>query len=294
MSGTLYIVATPIGNLSDMSERAIETLKSVDLIAAEDTRNTAKLLSRFDIHTPMGANHKFNEKAALDKFTGALLSGQSIAVVSDAGTPCINDPGYVLAAECAKLGIDIVGVPGPCAAATVVSVSGLPSDTFCFMGFFPREKKQREEVLEYIKGNRTELYVFYESPNRIIDALEYLSKDFGEDRIALCNDLTKLHERIYRGTVREVLSELSANPNADKGEYAFALYHEASAAESQDEDKGPSLEAMLTDIIVKRSCTVKDAVSLLATDASANPTGKIPASKKEIYQASLNLKGLFE
>ncbi len=292
MSGKLYVVATPIGNLGDMSERAVETLKSVDLIAAEDTRNTAKLLSHFDIHTPMSANHKFNERAALDRFTGALLSGQSIAVVSDAGTPCINDPGFFLVEECARLGIEVVGVPGSCAAATVVSVSGLPSDTFCFMGFFPREKKAKEETLEYIGSNRRELYVFYESPNRVIETFETLAKVFPEDRVALCNDLTKLHERIYRGTVTEVLSELSANPNADKGEYAFALYHEPAAAEESSEE-GISLEAMLTDIMVKRNCTLKDAVNILSTDKDANPTGRIPAAKKEIYQASLNLKGLF-
>ena len=292
MSGKLYVVATPIGNLGDMSERAVETLKSVDLIAAEDTRNTAKLLSHFDIHTPMSANHKFNERAALDRFTGALLSGQDVAVVSDAGTPCINDPGFYLVEECVKLGIEVVGIPGSCAAATVVSVSGLPSDTFCFMGFFPREKKAREEILEYIGSNRRELYVFYESPNRVIETFKVLAEAYPEDRAALCNDLTKLHERIYRGTVTEVLSELSANPNADKGEYAFALYHEPTEAEVTSSE-GLSLEAMLIDIMVKRNCTLKDAVNILATDKDANSTGKIPASKKEIYQASLNLKELF-
>ncbi len=292
MSGTLYIVATPIGNLSDMSERAIETLKNVDLIAAEDTRNTSILLKRFDIRTPMSANHKFNERETLSRFTGELLAGKSIAVVSDAGTPCINDPGYVLTRECAELGINVVGIPGPCAAATVVSVSGLPSDSFCFMGFFPRGKKEREDVISYIRGNRSELYVFYESPNRIEDALSFIEKGLPEAKITLCNDLTKLHERIYRGSVGEVLSELSANPNAGKGEYAFALYYER-AEVKEEKTETLSLEAMLADLIVKRGCTLKEAVSILASEPIAEFGGKVPAAKKEIYQASLRLKDMF-
>ncbi len=292
MSGTLYIVATPIGNLSDMSERAIETLKNVDLIAAEDTRNTSILLKRFDIRTPMSANHKFNERETLSRFTGELLAGKNIAVVSDAGTPCINDPGYVLTRECAELGINVVGIPGPCAAATVVSVSGLPSDSFCFMGFFPRGKKEREDVISYIKGNRSELYVFYESPNRIEDALSSIEKAIPESKITLCNDLTKLHERIYRGSVAEVLSELSANPNAGKGEYAFALYYER-AEVKEEKTETLSLEAMLADLIVKRGCTLKEAVSILASEPIAEFGGKVPAAKKEIYQASLRLKDMF-
>ena len=291
MSGKLYIVATPIGNLSDFSERGIETLRNVDLIAAEDTRNTIKLLSHFDIHTQMTANHKFNELQAVDRLVGEILSGKNIAVVSDAGTPCINDPGYVLCKACADAGIDVVGVPGACAAATVVSVSGLPSSTFCFMGFFPREKKETEEVIDYLRKNRPELYIFYESPKRIIDTMKVLTKAVPTAQIALCNDLTKTYERIYRGTPLEVLSELEANPNAEKGEYAMAVYYEPVKVEK--EENVMSLEAMLVDVMLKKQCSLKDAISLLATDDSLSPTGKVIASKKEIYQASLNLKDLF-
>ena len=288
MSGKLYIVATPIGNLGDLSERAIETLRNADLIAAEDTRNTVKLLNHFDIHTPMSANHKFNELASLDRFTAELLAGKNIALVSDAGTPCVNDPGFVLVRECARLGIEVVGVPGPCAAATVVSVSGLPSDTFCFMGFFPREKKEREQLFEYLKGNRSELYIFYESPNRIKDTLEYLSAEYPGAPVTLCNDLTKLHERIYRGTVTEVLAEVEANPDAGKGEYAFTIYIDRASDPDTDapSENEPSLEAQLTDIMVKRGCTLKDAVTILSDEAKI--------SKKEVYRASLTLKELFE
>lgn len=291
MSGKLYIVATPIGNLSDFSERGIQTLSEVDLIAAEDTRNTIKLLSHFDIHTPMTANHKFNELQTVDRLVAEILEGKNIAVVSDAGTPCINDPGYVLAKACADAGIDVVGIPGACAAATVVSVSGLPSATFCFMGFFPRDKKETEEVVEYVKNNRPELYIFYESPKRIKDTMEALSKYLPTAAVALCNDLTKTHEKIYRGMPAEVLAELEANPNAEKGEYAMAVYYEPEVKETTEATI--SLEAMLVDVMLKRECSMKDAISLLATDASVSPTGTVPASKKEIYQASLNLKGMF-
>ena len=285
MSGKLYVVATPIGNLSDFSERAIETLKSVDLIAAEDTRNTIKLLTHFDIHTPQTANHKFNERQAVDRLVREILDGKSIAVVSDAGTPCINDPGFILVEACAQAGIDVVGVPGCCAAATVVSVSGLPSDSFLFRGFFPRERKDADKLFEYINGNKTELYIFYESPRRIIDSMEYISKALPNAKIALCNDLTKTFERIYRGTPSEVLDELRANPNAEKGEYAFAMYVEA--VEKAEEGDALSLEALLTDVCVKKGVTLKEAIALLTADKT------VKASKKELYQASLNLKELF-
>lgn len=292
MSGKLYVVATPIGNLGDFSERAVEVLNNVDLIAAEDTRNTIKLLSRFDIHTPMAANHKFNEKQTVDRFVADILSGKSIAVVSDAGTPCINDPGFVLVEACAAAGIDVVGIPGCCAAATAVSVSGLPSDSFLFMGFFPREKKDALKVFEYMNSNKPELYIFYESPKRIVETIELIEENLPTARLALCNDLTKSHERIYRGLPSEVLADLKANPNAEKGEYAFCLYYEPAEKEATAENSA-SLEAMLVDVMIKKGCSLKDAIALLATDASLSMTGEVPASKKEIYQASLNLKNLF-
>lgn len=285
MSGNLYIVATPIGNLSDMTERAIETLKSVDLIAAEDTRNTGNLLNRFDIHTPMKANHKFNEKEAVDSLLMQLQEGKSIAVVSDAGTPCVNDPGYVVASAAARAGINVIPIPGACAAVTAVSASGLPSSTFCFMGFFPREKKETETLFDYIKGNREELYIFYESPLRIKDTMEIIGTTFPDAQICLCNDLTKLHERIYRGTPEEVSSELKSNPNATKGEYCLLVYIKKQAVEDKSEDL-LSPEAYLIDMIVKNEVTMKDAVATLAADK------QVPYSKKELYAASLKLKEL--
>lgn len=292
MAGILYVVATPIGNLGDFSERGIETLKGVDLIAAEDTRNTLKLLSRFDIHTPMTANHKFNEHEVVDSLVTKLLSGTNIAVVSDAGTPCINDPGFVLVEAASKAGITVVGVPGACAAATAISVSGLPSATFSFMGFFPREKKDAVKIFDYIKSNHAETYIFYESPKRIKDTFELIKEYLPTAKIALCNDLTKSHELVYRGFAHEVYADLINNPNSEKGEYAFVMYYEPE--EKEEKEESLSLEAMLIDVLMKKQCSMKDAISLLANDAAVSPTGKVPASKKEIYQASLNLKELFE
>ncbi len=288
MAGTLYVVATPIGNLNDMTPRAVETLKSVDLIAAEDTRNTLKLLSRFEIDTPMTSNHKFNEFKGVDRLIEMLKENKSIAVVSDAGTPCVNDPGFVLIKAAAENGIEVLGIPGACAAVTAVSVSGLPADTFRFMGFFPREKKEALKITEMIKGRENELYIFYESPLRIEESLKIVRDELPNDKCVLCNDLTKLHERIYRGTPGEVLEELSANPNAKKGEYAFLIYHEGTALDTGDTaDTALTPEALLVDEIAKSGCSVKEAIAKLSKDAS------VPASKNDLYAASLRLKDIF-
>ena len=288
MAGILYVVATPIGNLNDMTPRGIEVLRTVDLIAAEDTRNTMKLLSHFDIHTPMRANHKFNEHKVVDQLLSELMSGKNIAVVSDAGTPCVNDPGYILIKAAADAGVQVVGVSGACAAITAVSASGLCADTFRFMGFFPRENKDRRAITDSIKASGKDLYIFYESPKRIMDAMKIISEELPEVSIALCNDLTKAHERIYRGTPAEVLSELNANPNAEKGEYALLLYYEPKDSDEENEVSGSiSPEAMLVDLVVKSGCTMKDAISTLSADKN------VPYGKKELYNASLSLKEMF-
>ena len=289
MAGILYVVATLIGNLNDMTPRGIQVLKDVDLIAAEDTRNTMKLLAHFDIHTPMTANHKFNEHTAVSGLLSKLLEGKNIAVVSDAGTPCINDPGYVLIKAAAKAGVQVIGVSGACAAVTAVSASGLCADTFRFMGFFPREKKDALAITDRIKNADKDLYIFYESPKRIKDTMKIIADELPMAETALCNDLTKAHERIYRGTPAEVLAELEANPNAEKGEYALLFHYDPgeTTRELEDGDNAISLEALLVDYIVKNGCTMKEAIAALAADKG------IEAGKKEIYAASLNLKELF-
>ncbi len=288
MSGILYVVATPIGNLSEMSPRAVETLRFVDLIAAEDTRNTLKLLNHFDIKTPQTSNHKFNEDKTVDRLVGELKEGKNIAVVSDAGTPCVNDPGFILVNRAAAEGITVLPISGPCAAIAALSASGLPADTFRFMGFFPREKKDALKITSLIKDAGKDLYIFYESPMRIEETLSVIKDELPDARIALFNDLTKAHERAYRGTPSEVFAEVSSNPNAKKGEYAMLLYYEPVEWENaSDCEVSLSPEALLVDEIVKSGCSVKEAISKLSKDKS------VPASKNELYAASLRLKELF-
>lgn len=284
MLGNLYIVATPIGNLGDMSNRAIEILKNVDMIAAEDTRNTGILLDHFDIHTKMTSNHKFNEHQTVDRLISELLAGKSIAVVSDAGTPCVNDPGFIVAESAAKAGINVIGIPGPCAAVTAISASGLDAASFAFRGFFPREKKEIRDEFDLVEHRGSDLYIYYESPKRIKDTISAICDRFPEAQLALCNDLTKIHERIYRGTPASVLSMLNDNPNAEKGEYCLLMQYKAPETNESEKDL-LTPEAMLIDEIIKTGCTMKDAV------ASKAGTCK-EYTKKEFYAASLRLKDM--
>jgi 16S rRNA (cytidine1402-2'-O)-methyltransferase len=291
MSGILYVVATPIGNPADMSQRAVEILSLVSLIAAEDTRETRALLGRYGIKTPLASCHKFNERERQEFFLAHLREGKDLALVSDAGTPCVSDPGHRLIAAAAGEGITVTSVSGPCAVTTAVSVSGFDAKSFTFVGFLPRAKK---DIIETIrtwadmlpkKGAKPPL-IFYESPKRITHTLYILLELYPNIQVCLCNDLTKTYERIYRGRPAQVLDELTANPHAEKGEYTCVLVMEpADAVEKQLDEL--SLEARLTDIIVKMNITLKEAVDNLASAGEQNVT------KKEIYAAGLRLKTLF-
>jgi len=222
MSGRLYIVATPIGNLGDMTPRAVEILREVDIIAAEDTQNSMTLMAKFEIKTKLVSNHKFNESGSADYFINELLSGKNIAVISDAGTPCISDPGNILVKRAVENNIEIVGIPGACAAVTAVSISGFDIKSFIFEGFFPRENTEIKKIIKKLKDNPG-VYIFYESPKRIIKAFEFFSEAIPECNICLCNDLTKKFEKIYRGSPAKVLEELRDNPSAEKGEYTIVV-----------------------------------------------------------------------
>jgi 16S rRNA (cytidine1402-2'-O)-methyltransferase len=281
MSGKLYVVATPIGNASDITLRAIEVLSGVDLIAAEDTRTSAPLLAMHGIHTKLAAYHKFNEKQSVDYFIGRLLGGSDIALISDAGTPCISDPGYILINRAVQEGIRVIGVSGPCAAVTALSVSGFNTVSFSFYGFLPRSRKDLTDVFMRVKTEYSPVTVFYESPKRIINTMELISEILPSCDICLCNDLTKLFERIYRGKPDQVLNELRANENAEKGEYTLVMCRTTAPETIVAEDI--STEAMLLDTMIRKNCTLKTAVEILAKDKSL--------SKKEVYAASLRLKG---
>ena len=285
-NGTLYIVATPIGNARDMSERGREILESVDIIAAEDTRRSVVLLNKLGIRNDLSANHKFNEHGKARWFVSQLLEGKSIAVITDAGTPCISDPGNELIKAAIENGVRVVGVPGACAAVTALSVSGFDLSTFFFYGFFPREAADRRRVLDLMRKGATKTYAFYESPKRIMSAVEFLL-DVGADvQLCLCNDMTKLHEMTFRGTPAEVREQLLAKGNYDKGEYAMiAEVQDAYFLREVEHVSTP--EALLVDCMVKHGVTAKDAIKLLLKDDNNT------YSKNELYAASLQLKDLF-
>jgi len=273
--------------MEEMTPRALRILSEADIIAAEDTRNTGLMLSRLDVEaSKLISYHKFNEAARQNALIEKLQSGQSIALVSDAGTPCISDPGFLLVKAAAEAGIAVVGLSGPCAVTTALSVSGFPAEPFIFVGFLPRKTGAIIEVLAPLANSPT--LIFYESPKRIISTMELFAAHFPEVSLCLCNDLTKKYERIYRGLPEAVLAALQDNPHADKGEYTCVVYKKNSANEQENADtQAPSLESQLIDTIVKSNCTMKEAVNILSSKIENKST-----PKKEIYAASLRLKEL--
>ena len=243
---TLYVVATPIGNLGDMSPRAIATLQNVALIAAEDTRVTQKLLSAFDIHTPLTSCHEHNQRQKARQIVERMLAEEmDVAVTTDAGTPCISDPGSFLAKEAAAAGIEVLAVPGPTAMASALSVSGFDTREFAFYGFLPRQKRELSEKLLAIARTGVPIAVAHESPHRVIDLVSVICETLPGCRVSASCDLTKLHEKTIRGTAEEVLAMLRANEKAEKGEYCLVLdLHDVRVAEKKTASDA-SLEARL-------------------------------------------------
>ena len=224
------------------------------------------------------SNHKFNEYNSCEYFIRELLNGKNIAVISDAGTPCISDPGAVLVRRAAENNIIVEGIPGACAVSTAVSISGFDAKTFSFMGFFPRETGDIKKILQTLKNNPG-IYIFYESPKRIVKTFEIFAEHLESADICLCNDLTKKFERIYRGAPDKILAELRENKYAENGEYTLVI----SAAETPEIIKADiSAEAALVEVMLKHDCTLKAAVKIAAAEYSLN--------KNEVYAASLNLK----
>ena len=229
MSGTLFVVATPIGNLEDLTPRARQTLECADLIAAEDTRHTRRLLSHFCIKTPTKALHEHNEEQIVDSFVAALRAGQSIALVSDAGTPLVSDPGYRLVQAAHANGIAVSPVPGVSAVTAALSVAGLPTDRFCFEGFLPaKQKARRDRLRDLAQESRT--IVFYESVHRIHDCLHDLVVALGETRPAFIGrELTKLHEQCVQATLGELLQQVGDESIVGKGEFVIVVAGAAAA-----------------------------------------------------------------
>ena len=280
--GNLYVVATPIGNLNDMTERAIGTLKEVDYILCEDTRTSLKLLNHFDIKNKLVSYHKFNEQDRSDSIINDLKKGMNIAVISDAGTPCINDPGEVIVRRAREEQIPVFGIGGISAVITALSISGLDSSSFTYYGFFPREKKEQRKLIEEIDRSDIKTFVFYESPKRIIKTLEILEKELPNIKVSISKELTKLHEKNYYGDIAKVLQKLKNDEKAQVGEYTFII---EKPKQIQKEENDISIEALLIDLIIKKNITIKEAVDIVNKENQN-------LSKKDIYNASLNLKSI--
>lgn len=273
--GVLYVVATPIGNLADMVPRATETLQQVDIIAAEDTRHSKRLLEHFHISTPLLAYHDHNEQQSLPGILNRLQQGQRIALISDAGTPLVSDPGYRLVRAARRAGFAVVPVPGPCALIAALSVAGLPSDRFAFEGFLHAKSGQRRKQLEALTGESRTL-VFYEAPHRILACLRDLAEIFGAEReVVMARELTKTFETVLAGTAAEVLSQAESDPNQQKGEIVL-LVRGAERADTSELD--PEAQRIMT--ILQRELPLKQAASLAA---------EITGSKKNaLYQWAID------
>lgn len=220
MAGILYLVATPIGNLEDMTYRAVRILGEVDLIAAEDTRNSIKLLNHFDIRTPMTSYHEHNKYEKAIELVGKLQSGTNIAVITDAGTPGISDPGEEIVRQCYEAGIQVVPIPGACAAINALIASGQPTRRFAFEAFLPMDKKERRAILESLK-TESRTMIIYEAPHRLLKTLEELLDNLGDRRATICRELTKKHETFYKTTLSEAFAYYKANE--PKGECIIVI-----------------------------------------------------------------------
>jgi 16S rRNA (cytidine1402-2'-O)-methyltransferase len=222
-TGRLFVVATPIGNLEDMTFRAIEILKKVSLIACEDTRQTRKLLNRYGIRARCTSYHKFNELSKTDRIIGEIEQGKDVALVSDAGTPGISDPGYHLIKLLSERGADIIPIPGASAITSALSISAIPLDSFSFYGFIPKKRSERERFLKDL-STKKETLVFFESPHRIIGCISDMILIFGSRKALVCRELTKMHEDVMRGTLSEILERMKKKtPASLKGEFTIVL-----------------------------------------------------------------------
>ena len=275
MAGILYLVPTPIGNLGDISQRIADTLEAVDFIAAEDTRVTLKLLNHLGLKKPLISYYRHNTEAGGQAVLGRLLAGESCALVTDAGTPAVSDPGEDLVRLCAQSGVEVVAIPGPCALITALSVSGLPTGRFTFEGFLAMNKKNRRAHLEELRQERRTM-IFYEAPHKLIATLADLAEVFGPDRrISLCRELTKLHEEVRRTTLGEACRWYGENP--PKGE--FVLVVEGAPAE---EEKAAALEDGLGRVLELR----EDGASL--RDAVRQAAKELSLSRSALYDLALS------
>lgn len=278
MSGMLYLCATPIGNLEDITYRVLRILKEVDLIAAEDTRNSIKLLNHFEIKTPMTSYHEYNKYEKGRYLIEQMQEGKNIALITDAGTPGISDPGEELVAMCYEAGIPVTSLPGPAACITALTISGLPTRRFAFEAFLPSDKKERAVILEELK-RETRTIILYEAPHRLVKTLEELSENLGDRKISLCRELTKKHETVFRGSLSEAVFWYKENP--PKGECVMVLEgrsREEMEQEARQQWEDMPLEAHM-EHYMSQGIDKKEAMKLVAKDRGI--------SKRDVYQALL-------
>ncbi len=278
MSGILYLCATPIGNLADMTYRVQETLKEVDLIAAEDTRNSIRLLNHFEIKTPMTSYHEYNKLEKADYLIAQLQTGKNVALITDAGTPAISDPGEELVAKCQEAGITVTSLPGACAVVTALSLSGLPTRRFCFEGFLPSDKKEKKAVLsELAEESRT--IVLYEAPHRLRKTLEELYEVVGNRTVTLCRELTKKFETVTTMTLEDAIR--FHEDNEPRGEYVLVLEGKSIQLKQKEEQEAwqeKSLEEHMA-YYENQGIPRKEAMKLVARDRGMG--------KREVYQTLL-------
>lgn len=279
LRGTLYLCATPIGNLEDITFRVLRTLKEVDIIAAEDTRNSIKLLNHFDIKTPMTSYHEYNKVEKARTLVDKMLKGASVAVITDAGTPGISDPGEELVRQCHEAGIRVTSLPGPAACVTALTMSGLSTRRFCFEAFLPYDKKERKEVLSEL-ASETRTIIIYEAPHRLKSTLKELSDVLGEDRkLSVCKELTKRYENVFLTTFQEACAYY--DNNEPKGEYVLVIQGKSREIIKQEEVK--TWEAMTIEehmkVYTDKGMDKKEAMKVVAKDRGV--------SKRDIYNELL-------
>ena len=275
MSGKLYLCATPIGNLEDITLRVLRTLKEVDLIAAEDTRNSIKLLNHFDIKTPMTSYHEYNKIDKAYVLINKMREGQNIALITDAGTPGISDPGEELAAMCCEAGIEVTSLPGPAACITALTLSGLSTRRFAFEAFLPADKKERKMILEELK-NETRTIIIYEAPHRLVRTLEELRETLGNRRMTLCRELTKKHETAFHTTIEDLITFYTT----EKPLGECVLVVEGKSHQEMKEEQQASWEKITIEdhmkIYEEKGYSRKEAMKLVANDRGV--------TKRDIYQ----------
>jgi 16S rRNA (cytidine1402-2'-O)-methyltransferase len=272
--GTLYIVATPIGNLEDITLRAIRVLKEVVVIAAEDTRHTRHLLDRYQIETQLTSYHDHNKEEKAPVLVARLLEGKNVALVSDAGTPGISDPGYFLINLAVDQKVSIVPIPGATAAIAALSISGLPTDSFVFEGFLPAKQMARRKRLQELASDKRTI-IFYEAPHKIIKTIEDILDVFGDRRAVVTRELTKIHEETIRGTVSEILAHLRSG--TIKGEFTVIVHGASAVPQQQDIDTAEYLK----NLILHRGLSKKEAISVAAEE--------LGMPKKAVYRESLKI-----